>query len=128
MDMQIDSTRVRAERERRAWSQEHLAEVSGLALRTIQRVESTGNGSYETVKALAAVIECDVGRFVPRWLARPTRPRRRAREATGPPESQRRPSPRVRHRNHAAPARELARLTVSRPFAIAPAEDPARHE
>jgi hypothetical protein len=35
--------------------------VSGLALRTIQRVESTGNGSYETVKALAAVFECDVG-------------------------------------------------------------------
>jgi transcriptional regulator with XRE-family HTH domain len=60
MDMQIDSKRVRAERERRAWSQEHLSEVSGLALRTIQRVESTGNGSYETVKALAAVFECDV--------------------------------------------------------------------
>ena len=60
MDMQIDSKRVRAERERRAWSQEHLAEVSGLALRTIQRVETTGNGSYETVKALAAVFECDV--------------------------------------------------------------------
>jgi transcriptional regulator with XRE-family HTH domain len=61
MDMQIDSKRVRAERERRAWSQEHLSEVSGLALRTIQRVEATGNGSYETVKALAAVFECDVG-------------------------------------------------------------------
>ncbi len=60
MDMQIDPKRVRAERERRVWSQEHLAEVSGLALRTIQRVESTGNGSYETVKALAAVFECDV--------------------------------------------------------------------
>ena len=60
MDMQIDRKRVRAERERRAWSQEHLAEVSGLALRTIQRVESAGNGSYETAKALAAVLECDV--------------------------------------------------------------------
>lgn len=60
MDMQIDSKRVRAQRERRAWSQEHLSEVSGLALRTIQRVETTGNGSYETVKALAAVFECDV--------------------------------------------------------------------
>jgi transcriptional regulator with XRE-family HTH domain len=60
MDMQIDSKRVRAERERRAWSQEHLAEVSSLAMRTIQRVEASGNGSYETVKALAAVFECDV--------------------------------------------------------------------
>ena len=63
--MQIDSKRVRAERERRAWSQEHLSEASGLALRTIQRVESTGNGSYETVKALAAGFESDVAALRP---------------------------------------------------------------
>ena len=58
--MQIDSKRIRAEREKRAWSQEHLAEVAGLALRTVQRVETTGTGSYETVKSLAAVFELDV--------------------------------------------------------------------
>lgn len=60
MEMQIDSKRVRTERERRAWSQEHLAEVSGLSLRTVQRVETTGSGSFETVRALAAVFECDL--------------------------------------------------------------------
>jgi transcriptional regulator with XRE-family HTH domain len=60
MDMQIDAKRVRAERERRAWSQEQLAEASGLALRTVQRIESSGHGSYETVKALAAVFECGI--------------------------------------------------------------------
>jgi transcriptional regulator with XRE-family HTH domain len=58
--MQIDSKRIRTEREKRAWSQEHLAEVAGLALRTIQRVEASGAGSLETAKALAAVFEVDV--------------------------------------------------------------------
>lgn len=60
MDMQIDASRVRAERERRAWSQEHLAEVSGLSLRTIQRVETSGMASFETAKAIASVFEFDV--------------------------------------------------------------------
>jgi transcriptional regulator with XRE-family HTH domain len=60
MDMQIDPNRIRTERERRAWSQEHLAEVAGLSLRTIQRVETTGSASYETVKSIAAVLGLDV--------------------------------------------------------------------
>ena len=60
MDMQLDQNRIRTERERRAWSQEHLAEVAGLSLRTIQRVETTGSASFETARALAAVIEVEV--------------------------------------------------------------------
>jgi len=60
VDMQIDSKRIRSEREKRAWSQEQLAEVAGVALRTIQRVETSGAGSYETAKAIAAVFEVDV--------------------------------------------------------------------
>jgi len=55
MDMQINATKIRAERERRAWSQEHLAEASGLSLRTVQRVETSGAASFETARALAAV-------------------------------------------------------------------------
>ena len=62
--MQIDSDRIRSEREKRAWSQEHLAEVAGLALRTIQRVENTGAASYETAKAIAAVLELEVSEFM----------------------------------------------------------------
>jgi len=58
--MRIDSKRIRAERERRAWSQEHLATVSGLGLRTIQRIEKTGAASFESVRALAAVLEVSV--------------------------------------------------------------------
>lgn len=60
MDMQIDSNRIRTERERRAWSQEHLAEVAGLLLRTVQRVETSGAASFETARAIAAVFEVEV--------------------------------------------------------------------
>ena len=60
MDMRVDPKRIRAERERRAWSQEHLATVSGLGLRTIQRIEKTGAASFESARALAAVLEVNV--------------------------------------------------------------------
>ena len=60
MDMKIDSSYIRAQRARRAWSQEHLAEVTGLGLRTIQRIEKTGAASYESARSLAAVFEIDV--------------------------------------------------------------------
>jgi transcriptional regulator with XRE-family HTH domain len=60
MDMQIDASKVRAGREQRAWSQEQLAEVAGLSLRTIQRVETSGSASFETTKAIAAVFEADI--------------------------------------------------------------------
>ena len=60
MDMQIDSNRVKAERERRAWSQEHLAAAAGLSLRTVQRVETAGSASNETARALASVLEVDL--------------------------------------------------------------------
>src|SRR5689334_3409612 len=60
MDMRVDPKRIRAERERRAWSQEHLATVSGLGLRTIQRIEKTGAASFESARALAAVLEVSV--------------------------------------------------------------------
>jgi transcriptional regulator with XRE-family HTH domain len=60
MDMRVDSSYIKAQRARRAWSQEHLAEVSGLGLRTIQRIEKTGAASYESARSLAAVFEIDV--------------------------------------------------------------------
>jgi transcriptional regulator with XRE-family HTH domain len=60
MDMRVDFKQIRAEREKRAWSQEQLARVSGLGLRTIQRIEKTGAASFESAKALAAVFSLDV--------------------------------------------------------------------
>lgn len=47
----------------RGWSQEQLAEVSGLSVRTIQRVERGQIPSLESAKALAAVFEIDLNRL-----------------------------------------------------------------
>ena len=44
----------------RGWSQEQLAEVSGLSVRTIQRLERGQPGSLESLKALAAVFDTDL--------------------------------------------------------------------
>lgn len=60
MDMKVDSSYIKEQREQRAWSQEHLAEVTGLGLRTIQRIETTGTASYESVRSLAAVFGVEV--------------------------------------------------------------------
>ncbi|MFM1895272.1 MAG: hypothetical protein RLZZ385_346 [Pseudomonadota bacterium] len=57
--MQIDSRRVKALRNARQWSQEQLAMACGLNLRTIQRLESTGKASLESVHALASVFGVD---------------------------------------------------------------------
>ncbi len=59
MEMRVDAQRIRSEREKRAWSQEHLAQVSGLGVRTIHRIEKTGNASLESIKSLAAVFELE---------------------------------------------------------------------
>jgi transcriptional regulator with XRE-family HTH domain len=43
----------------RGWSQEQLAELSGLSVRTIQRLERGQPASVETLKALGAAFEVD---------------------------------------------------------------------
>src|SRR5579871_518312 len=45
----------------RGWSQEQLAAVAGLSVRTIQRLERGQTPSAESLKALAAVLEVDFG-------------------------------------------------------------------
>ena len=75
MDMQIDPCLIRTERKKRAWSQEHLAEATGLGLRTIQRIEATGIASNESASALAAVLSVPLDRLtsVERGETRPIR-------------------------------------------------------
>lgn len=58
--MQVNVEFLKAERQKRAWSQEQLAAAAGLGLRTIQRIESSGTASNETIKSLAAVFDCSV--------------------------------------------------------------------
>jgi transcriptional regulator with XRE-family HTH domain len=60
MDMKIDGGRIKQERQQRAWTQEHLAGATGVSLRTIQRIETTGTASYESLNALAAVFSLSV--------------------------------------------------------------------
>jgi len=60
MEMELDKVTLKEQRDSRAWSQTQLAEVSGLSLRTIQRIEKTGVASQESAKSLAAVYECSI--------------------------------------------------------------------
>lgn len=52
--MKIHAPIVVQLRHQYGWSQQQLADICGLSLRTIQRVENTGSASLETRKAIAA--------------------------------------------------------------------------
>ena len=54
---------VKKLRIKRNWSQEQLAELCGLNVRTIQRVESGNKASVETLKCLASVFEVDISKL-----------------------------------------------------------------
>jgi XRE family transcriptional regulator, regulator of sulfur utilization len=54
---------VRKLRLQRGWTQEHLAQVSGLSVRSIQRIERGSALSLETANSLAAVFEVDRSLF-----------------------------------------------------------------
>ena len=54
---------VRKLRLEKGWSQEQLAEICDLSVRTIQRIERGQKPSLESLKALAAVFETDVTEF-----------------------------------------------------------------
>lgn len=50
---------VQKMRLQRGWSQQQLAELSGLSARTIQRIENGQPASAESLKSLASVFEID---------------------------------------------------------------------
>lgn len=52
-----DIKKMRLERH---WSQDQLAEMSGLSIRTIQRIENGENAGLESLKSLAAVFETNI--------------------------------------------------------------------
>ena len=64
MHSRIDAAFIRAERDKRGWSQEQLAAAAGLGIRTIQRIESSGTSSGESAQCLAAVFEVPVARLL----------------------------------------------------------------
>ena len=58
--MMNSSNQVKQLRLQRAWSQEQLAELAGLSVRTTQRIENGDRPGLETLSALAAVFEVNV--------------------------------------------------------------------
>jgi len=54
MDMNIDGLYVARLRNQKGWSQEQLAEISNLGIRTVQRVEGQGQCSLESRNSLAS--------------------------------------------------------------------------
>lgn len=54
---------VKEEREKRGWTQAHLATVAGVSDRTIQRFERDGTAGKETLMAIASVLDLDVSKL-----------------------------------------------------------------
>lgn len=60
MFFKTDTAKIKRWREERHWSQEHLAQLAGVGLRTLQRIENGQQASSETLKALANAFNVDV--------------------------------------------------------------------
>ena len=59
MDMRVNSSLIKQLRNQRAWSQDQLSLISGISHRTIQRIESSGTCSLESLRALAVAFEIE---------------------------------------------------------------------
>ncbi len=53
--MNLNTVELKKLRSQKGWTQQHLADVAGVSLRTIQRIEKTGSTSQETLSALCSV-------------------------------------------------------------------------
>ena len=62
--MRIQKDRIYTSRLKKGWTQEHLADVAGVSVRTIQRVEASGTISADTAQALCAVLDLSIGEIV----------------------------------------------------------------
>ncbi|AKS41580.1 helix-turn-helix domain-containing protein [Wenzhouxiangella marina] len=69
--MEVNSELVRVARTERGWTQQQLAEIADLSLRTVQRVENQSAASQETISSLCAVLELDRRRLLAIDLERP---------------------------------------------------------
>lgn len=54
------SAQIKEARTSRAWSQEQLAKMAGLDVRTIQRMEKGEPASFESLKSVASVLKVNV--------------------------------------------------------------------
>ncbi len=57
--MQLNTELVKLRRQHKGWTQQQLADIADLSLRTVQRIETSGLASNESCSALCAVLELD---------------------------------------------------------------------
>jgi len=62
--MSVSIDKIKQLRNYSGWSQERLAEISGLSLRTIQRIETSGNASLESQLAIATAFSISPGELL----------------------------------------------------------------
>lgn len=60
--------KIKELREIRAWTQQHLAEIAGVEVRTIQRVEKDFTRNAETLQSVAAAFDVTVDSLRTTWL------------------------------------------------------------
>lgn len=68
---------VKREREERAWPQRQLAEVAGVNLRTIQRLERDGTASFDTLMGVAQAFNMDVKQLSPTSRTKEDKPQKK---------------------------------------------------
>lgn len=54
MEMQLNVKKLKQLRESKAWSQSQLADIAGISLRTVQRIEKSGVASSESVMSICS--------------------------------------------------------------------------
>ncbi len=64
MEMKLDQPSLIRYRSSKAWSQQQVADICGLSLRTIQRAENSGRASQDTCLALASAFDVEVSKFI----------------------------------------------------------------
>lgn len=64
MDMKVDIEFIKQARTDKNWTQQQLADICNLSLRTIQRIEKEGIASHESVASLSSAFEVDKQLFV----------------------------------------------------------------
>ncbi|OUL56622.1 helix-turn-helix transcriptional regulator, partial [Pseudoalteromonas ulvae] len=57
MEMQLNVKKLKQLRESKAWSQSQLADVAGISLRTVQRIEKSGVASPESVMSICSAYD-----------------------------------------------------------------------
>ncbi|RLV59453.1 XRE family transcriptional regulator [Parashewanella curva] len=62
--MDVNAKTIKEYRLVKGWTQQHLAEICGVSLRTIQRVERYGTASNDTAMGIASAFEIDISEII----------------------------------------------------------------